>query len=87
MSNQADYREALASERDGDWDAAHRIVQAIETPTAYAIHAYLHRKEGDIDNAGYWYARADLPPVSGDLAAEWQALWEALPIERLPEEV
>ena len=80
MSNKARCREALACERDGDWDGAHRIVQAIDTPTAYAIHAYLHRKEGDIDNAGYWYARADLPPVTGDLAAEWQTLWDALPV-------
>ena len=78
MDNQASYRQALTCERDGDWDGAHRIVQAIETPTACAIHAYLHRKEGDIDNAGYWYARADKAPVTGDLAAEWQTLWDAL---------
>lgn len=80
MDNQAGYRQALTCERDGDWDGAHRIVQSIETPTAYAIHAYLHRKQGDIDNAGYWYARADKAPVTGDLAAEWQALWDALPV-------
>jgi hypothetical protein len=77
MSNQARCREALDSERNGDWDGAHRIVQPIETTMAYAIHAYLHRKDGDIDNAGYWYARADMDPVTGDLAAEWQALWDA----------
>jgi hypothetical protein len=78
MSNQTDYREALTCERDGDWDGAHRIVQAIKTKTAYAIHAYLHRKEGDSGNAGYWYARADMEPITGDLAAEWQTLWDAL---------
>ena len=42
----------------GDWDAAHRIVQNIEDPSAYWLHAILHKIEGDLDNSRYWYRRA-----------------------------
>lgn len=38
------------------------------------MHAYLHRKEGDLANARYWYARAARPPATGVLEAEWEAL-------------
>ena len=41
-----------------NWDMAHKIVQDINTKTASWIHAYLHRVEGDIGNAQYWYNRA-----------------------------
>ena len=40
------------------WDIAHNIVQDINTQTASWIHAYLHRVEGDLGNANYWYNRA-----------------------------
>ena len=39
-----------------------------------AVHAYLHRKEGDLANAGYWYARAGRSMPAGTLAAEWRDL-------------
>jgi hypothetical protein len=42
------------------------------------VHAYLHRKEGDAANAGYWYRRAGKPVATGPLEAEWQAIAEAL---------
>jgi len=45
---------ALELDRDGDWDSAHTIVQGIESPDSYWIHAYLHRKEGAIGNSNYW---------------------------------
>ena len=41
-----------------DWDAAHRLVQDLEDPLAYWIHALVHRVEGDLSNARYWYHRA-----------------------------
>ena len=44
---------ALEVDAQGDWDTAHQIVQQIEDPRAYRIHAYLHRKEGDLGNAGH----------------------------------
>ncbi len=42
----------------GNWDMAHNITQEIHTKTASWVHAYLHRQEGDIDNAHYWYRQA-----------------------------
>ena len=44
--------------KKNNWDLAHNIVQDINTDTASWIHAYLHRVEGDIGNANYWYNRA-----------------------------
>lgn len=59
----------------GNWDAAHDIAQSREGTPAYdALHAYLHRVEGDAWNAGYWYRRARRPVFSGTLPAEWEAL-------------
>jgi hypothetical protein len=42
------------------------------------VHAYLHRKEGDLSNARYWYARAGKPEFRGTLAAEWTEIARAL---------
>jgi hypothetical protein len=58
----------------GDWDAAHRVAQDIDGPDGAWIHAYLHRKEGDEANAGYWYRRAGKPIASTSLDAEWDAI-------------
>jgi hypothetical protein len=48
-----------------DWDAAHRIVQSMGDADAEWIHAYLHRKEGDIGNSKYWYRRSGQPFPAG----------------------
>src|SRR5262245_29092997 len=69
---------ALWHDARGDWDAAHRVAQDIDTPTGAWIHAYLHRKEGDLGNAAYWYRRASQPLASGALDAEWNAIAAAL---------
>ena len=61
---------ALDLDEQGDWDGAHRVVQSIEDTHAYWIHAYLHRVEGDLGNAAYWYNRAGQPVDKGDLDAE-----------------
>ena len=53
-----------------DWDMAHNIVQDINNETAYWIHAYLHRVEGDKGNAHYWYNRARKEPYSKSLKLE-----------------
>jgi hypothetical protein len=50
---------ALWWETKGNWENAHSIAQDIPSDEGYRIHAYLHRKEGDKWNAGYWYDRAD----------------------------
>ncbi len=72
--------EALEIERDGDWDRAHRIVQRLGSRDACWVHAYLHRKEGALGNAGYWYSRAGEPMPEYDLAREWQELHDHLAV-------
>jgi hypothetical protein len=58
----------------GDWGRAHECAQQEDTRAGCAVHAYLHRKEGDLSNAHYWYNRAGRDPASGTLDAEWEAL-------------
>ena len=58
----------------GDWGQAHTVAQEIETPLGSALHAYLHRKEGDAGNARYWYTRAGRPVHRGTLDDEWNDL-------------
>jgi hypothetical protein len=61
---------ALWWAKKGDWDKAHRLVMAAATLEAAWVHGYLHRVEGDLGNAQYWYARARRPAPRGDLDAE-----------------
>ena len=65
---------ALWHDAKGDWDEAHRIAQDVSGADGAWVHAYLHRKEGDLSNAGYWYRRAGCPVEAGSLDAEWEAL-------------
>ena len=65
---------ALWWDAKGDWDRAHGCAQDQDDAAGAAVHAYLHRKEGDLGNAGYWYRRAGRPVASGALAPEWAAL-------------
>jgi hypothetical protein len=59
----------------GDWERAHQCAQQQEgDPACDWVHAYLHRVEGDLGNAGYWYRRAGKPAATGPLAAEWDAI-------------
>lgn len=53
-----------------DWEAAHDLVDGLETPMANWVHAYLHRKEGDEWNAEYWYRQAGQPYFEGPLEEE-----------------
>ena len=55
----------------GDWETAHREVQKGSGADEAWVHAYLHRKEGDLANAGYWYRRCDHTQFSGSLDEEW----------------
>lgn len=63
--------QALWHDQLGDWSAAHEIAQQAASRAGDWVHAYLHRKEGDVGNAGYWYARAKRTPATGSLEAEW----------------
>lgn len=68
--------QALWHDARGDWEAAHRCAQEGKSRDGSWVHAYLHRKEGDLGNAGYWYSRADRPmPKAGmTLNTEWEAI-------------
>ena len=61
---------ALWHAMKNNWDMAHNIVQDIETKTASWIHAYLHRVEGDLGNANYWYNRAGKQSSTENLETE-----------------
>jgi hypothetical protein len=65
---------ALWHDARGDWTEAHRIAQDIDDATGAWIHAYLHRKEGDPGNAGYWYGQAKQPAATDSLDAEWSRI-------------
>jgi hypothetical protein len=70
--------EALWREAKGDWDAAHALAQSQDDATGAWVHAFLHRVEGDLANAGYWYRRAGQPVCAAPLREEWSAIAEAL---------
>ncbi|HEV2425711.1 MAG TPA: hypothetical protein VGZ29_12860 [Terriglobia bacterium] len=55
----------------GDWKQAHESAQQDGSPAGSWVHAYLHRKEGDLSNAAYWYRRAGKPPATTPLEQEW----------------
>jgi hypothetical protein len=64
-----------------DWEKAHEIVMEEAGRECAWVHAYLHRLEGDLDNARYWYRKADRPASSQPPAAEWEAIVETLLVE------
>lgn len=66
--------EALWWDGKGDWEKAHQAAQRRDDAAGAWVHAYLHRKEGDLSNAAYWYRRAGKPVASGPLDEEWRAL-------------
>lgn len=70
--------QALWWDKKGNWARAHALVDELETPDGMAVHAYLHRKEGEDWNAEYWYQRAGKSYYRPALEAEWTALLEAL---------
>ena len=65
---------ALWLTRRGNWDAAHAIAQDDEGPDGAWVHAHLHRVEGDLGNAGYWYGRAGRPRCEAPLELEWHSI-------------
>jgi hypothetical protein len=69
---------ALELAAAGDWDGAHALVQDDPSAEAAWVHAHLHRVEGDLSNAGYWYRRAGKPVATGDLDEERRAIKTAL---------
>lgn len=69
---------ALWHDAKGDWEGAHRVAQDIHDSSGAWVHAYLHRKEGDLGNAAYWYRTAGRPVAKSSLDDEWVAIAEEL---------
>lgn len=70
--------QALWEDAKGDWETAHRIAQSISDATGAWVHAYLHRREGDLSNAGYWYSCAGKTRPNQSLQEEWEHIVRAL---------
>jgi len=68
------FLQALWLDGHGDWQSAHHLVNDLSSSEAAWLHAYLHRKEGDLSNADYWYRRAGKPWANQSLKDEWHTL-------------
>ena len=71
----ADHIKALDYARDGKWDEAHKLIQSFSDPKSCLIHGYLHRVEGDLSNARYWYTRANEQIPDNSLEEELTRLY------------
>jgi hypothetical protein len=69
---------ALWWDAKGDWTKAHESAQQDEGPAGAWVHAYLHRKEGDLSNVGYWYGRAGKREAKVSLDEEWTEIVNTL---------
>lgn len=72
------YLQSLWYDGKNDWEKSHEIIQDINDKTAAWIHAYLHRKEGDVFNANYWYNRAQRKMPGYALEKEWKEMVEEI---------
>lgn len=72
------HQESLWYDGKGDWQQAHELVNDLEDKQSARVHAYLHRKEGDLWNADYWYRRAGAQRPSVTLEEEWEDLVRTL---------
>lgn len=72
------HRLALQLSKNDDWDAAHRLIQDYTDPLSCQIHGYLHRIEGDLANARYWYQRAGTVMPDHSLEEELNCLLAGL---------
>ena len=66
--------QALWWDAKGDWNEAHERAQERDDAAGMRVHAYLHRKEGDLSNAGYWYRRSGTRPPVLTLDEEWDEM-------------
>lgn len=72
------YLQSMWYDAKDDWHEAHSLVDHLHDETACWVHAYLHRKEGDMANADYWYRRAGKTRPSVSLEQEWETIVKAL---------
>lgn len=69
-----DHRKVLDLAKAGDWEEAHKLVQVHSDELSCRIHGYLHRVEGDLGNASYWYRRGGQSLPTNKLEDEWSRL-------------
>jgi hypothetical protein len=67
---------ALWWDGKGDWEKAHQIAQDVAGLDGAWVYAHLHRKEGDVGNAAYWYRVAGRAVATGDFRREWEGIVE-----------
>ncbi len=84
LNQNMNIKDALSRLAAGDWDGAHALVQDDPSADAAWVHAHLHRVEGDLSNAGYWYRRAGRPVATDSLEEERRAIQQALAGEAGP---
>jgi hypothetical protein len=70
-----DHKHVLDLAKSGDWEGAHAIVQVCSDNLSCLIHGYLHRVEGDLGNASYWYGRGGSRLTTNPLDDEWTRLY------------
>ena len=73
---ECDHLKTLDLAREGSWDASHQLVQQYSDKLSCLIHAYLHRVEGNISNAKYWYRRAGVDMPNNTLEEELKRLYD-----------
>ncbi|MBN2214339.1 MAG: hypothetical protein JW723_08845 [Bacteroidales bacterium] len=66
--------QALWFDAKGDWETAHELVQLVYTNIGAWVHAYLHRKKGDMENAARWYEKAGKTMPKNSLEEEWLSI-------------
>ena len=70
----SEHTQALDLAAQGDWEAAHLLIQESHDELACLIHGYLHREEGDLSNASYWYSRVGQDVPDNTLEEEFDRL-------------
>lgn len=68
----------FGGQKKGYWENAHELAQSAGSVEGDWVHAYLHREEGDLGNAAYWYARAGKPVCRSSLSVEWEEMVKEL---------
>ncbi|MFZ4863897.1 hypothetical protein ACL9RF_17120 [Sphingobacterium sp. Mn56C] len=69
-------QQALWYVKNNNWHYAHDLIDQLNDAVSAHIHAYLHRVEGDLWNAKYWYNKAKQPEFKGSLEQEWTQLMQ-----------
>ncbi|NOQ94950.1 MAG: hypothetical protein GQ547_10005 [Methylophaga sp.] len=68
--------QALDLVAQGDWEGAHSLIQNYHDELASLVHGYLHREEGDLSNANYWYSRVGQDIPENSLEEEFDRLYQ-----------